>query len=397
MLNKPLARSVLACLKSEPFAVRYWDDTTEIFGQGEDAPLFTLCLKEPDFFAQLSDDMSFGEAFMNGKIDIDGDVGDVIALAIRNSSVLNEQIPALRLWSTLRNRMTSGLAYRSLMRQRNNVVHHYDLGNDFFRLWLDDSLTYSCAYFRSPEDTLEQAQRNKIEHSLAKLHLQPGETLLDIGCGWGALVLWAAEHYEVRSLGITLSDEQMAGASVAIKARNLEGGAEVRLAHYNVLRQEGRTFDKIVSIGMIEHVGKPYLGEFVATVKTLLKPGGLALLHCITTPQDGPPCTWANKYIFPGTYLPSVRELLSYVAAEELQLWDVENLAPHYRLTLDHWSHRFENARETVVAKYGERFARMWWLYLRGTSACFREGTLTVNQILVSNGNPDPELFHTRE
>jgi cyclopropane-fatty-acyl-phospholipid synthase len=284
---------------------------------------------------------------------------------------------------------------RSLKVEKENVARHYDLGNDFFRLWLDESLTYSCAYFHNASDTLAQAQQQKIDHSLNKLRLQTGETLLDIGCGWGSLVLRAAGHYGANVTGITFSEAQHIGANAAIAERGLQETARALLADYGTLPEE-KQFDKIVSIGMMEHVGKENLAKFAHKVAQLLKPGGLALLHLITSVKEGPLNHWLEENIFPGGYIPTLPEIITHLAARDFRVWDVENLAPHYRLTLDCWSERFERVAPEVLAKFDERFVRMWRLYLRASSAAFRAGAVELHQILVSRG-PATGLPLTRE
>jgi cyclopropane-fatty-acyl-phospholipid synthase len=387
MFTKQMMHQVFALANGTPFAVTYWDRTTERFGQGK--PLFTLIFRDEQVLDLFQQDIEvgFGDAYMQGRVDVEGDLADVVALA---SETLHSRqgSPAdglLRLMGRVAKRMGK----RSHRQQKHDVGHHYDLGNAFFQLWLDPSLSYSCAYFRSPDDTLAAAQRQKINHSLRKLRLYPTEMLLDIGCGWGALVRHAAQEYGVQTLGITLSEEQYAYSCQAIEEAGLQEQADVRLAHYQTLAREGRQFDKIASIGMIEHVGKAHLPEFAQAVASLLRPGGLALLHCITTPQEGPFNAWLTKHIFPGAYLPTVPELLGHLAAQNLRILDVENLRPHYRLTLDHWSERFEQHTPEIQEQFGEEFVRMWRLYLRSSSACFREGSVEVHQMLVSKGKTD--------
>lgn len=369
-------------LSGASFAVRYGNGTTETYGSGETQ--FTLHLNDYDILSLIGDDMltSFGEAYMDGRIDLDGDLADLMSLAITSGLMSVTQKTNGFAGSTLR---LAGKV-RSLGHVKENIARHYDLGNHFFRLWLDESLTYSCAYFRNASDTIDEAQRQKVDHSLRKLRLQPDETLLDIGCGWGSLVIRAADHYDVTATGITLSEEQHAGAKSAIEERGLQSKASVRLLDYSALLEEGRQFDKIVSIGMIEHVGKENLSVFVETVEKLLKPGGLALLHLITNVEEGPINRWIEKHIFPGGYIPTLPEIISHLAAHNFRVWDVENLAPHYRLTLDHWSERFELVVPTVLEQFDDRFVRMWRLYLRASSAAFREGVVEVHQILVSRG-----------
>lgn len=366
------------------FAVRYENGETRHYGDGE--PQFTIRFKDDNILGLIGGDMlmSFGEAYMDGRVDVEGDLADLMSLALRSGLISATQTAQGLAGKALR----AADKLRSLQREKENLAYHYDLGNEFFRLWLDESLTYSCAYFRSASDSLEQAQQQKIEHSLRKLRLKPGGTLLDIGCGWGSLVMRAADRFDAQVTGITLSAEQYAGAEILIDASGLRDKARVRLMDYGELAREGKQFDKIVSIGMIEHVGREHLAEFMRDVEKMLKPGGLALLHLITAAKEGPINHWVEKYIFPGGYIPTLAEILSHLSARDFRVWDVENLAPHYRLTLDQWSERFELVVPAVVKKFDERFVRMWRLYLRVASAAFREGVVEVHQILVSRGQP---------
>ena len=395
---------IFALAKTMPFAVTFWDQTTRQYGQG--MPRFRLILYDPAVFDRLKEnfEIGFGEAYMDSLFDVEGDLADLLTAAsetlahiVNVGDGLTKSYP---LMASLAQQFQAVSARhssrRSPRKQTQDVVTHYDLSNDFFRLWLDETLVYSCAYFRSPTDTLEQAQRQKIEHSLRKLRLIPNETLLDIGCGWGGLVIQAAGAHGARALGITLSSEQYSGACQRIHAAGLEERADVRLDHYHALAREGKRFDKIASIGMVEHVCKAHLGEFTQDVAKLLRPGGLALLHMITSPVEGPFSPWLEKHIFPGAYLPTVAEMTRHFADANLHVQDVENLRPHYQRTLDHWSERFEAVAPQVEAMFDARFVRMWRLYLRSSSASFRVGTSAIHQFLVSNG-PTNALPLTRE
>lgn len=385
MSASPVLSKLIEPVREGAFTLEHPDRTMEHYGHG--APQFTVRLRNGRLLDLLSDDplMSFGDAYMNGQVDVEGDLADVVSFAIRNGIAPVSDTPQ-RFADTVRRVASAGL--RSFERRKRDIAHHYDLGNDFFRLWLDESLTYSCGYFRTTSDTLEQAQKQKIDHSLGKLRLQHGETLLDIGCGWGALAIRAASGFGTQTLGITLSEEQHAEVNTVIRARGLQGKAEVRLAGYDTLAREGAQFDRIVSIGMIEHVGKAHLAEFIRSLETLLKPGGLALLHLITGVQARPANGWTEKYIFPGSYIPTLAEMTTHLSERGLQVWDVENLGPHYKLTLDHWSDRFERSVPLIRRKFDDRFVRMWRLYLRASSASFREGVIDVHQILLSRGRP---------
>jgi len=393
VLEKQALNELFGQVLGGSFAVRYKGGETRHYGEGGE-PQFTIRFNDDDILGLVGGDllMNFGEAYMDGRIDVEGDLGDLMSLALKNGLVSAAQTG---IGFAEKARRAAG-KLRSLKREKENIAHHYDLGNDFFSLWLDESMTYSCAYYRRASDTLEQAQKQKIDHSLKKLRLKTGDTLLDIGCGWGGLVMRAAGHFSGRATGITLSEEQYAGANAALADRGLPDKAVVRLLDYAELAEEERQFDKIVSIGMIEHVGKENLAGFFQTLKNLLEPGGLALVHLITGVKEGAVNKWIEKYIFPGGYIPTLPEIIAHLSARDFRIWDVENLAPHYRLTLDDWSERFERSRSQVLEKFDERFVRMWRLYLRVSSAAFREGAVEVHQILVSRGYPK-DLPLTRE
>jgi cyclopropane-fatty-acyl-phospholipid synthase len=396
-LQKQALNGMFSLAGTDPFAVSFWDGTTKQYGAG--TPTFNVVLHNPAVLDRLTADGEVGicEAYMDGLYDVEGDLADFVAMVQLNlrrlsgngttsskpHSAIAGLVPALMV------KMSRQVSSRSKAKQKHDVAHHYDIGNDFFRLWLDETMSYSCAYFRSPEDTLDQAQCQKIDYSLRKLNLSSEENLLDIGCGWGALVLRAAERYGVHACGITLSEEQLAAGCREIEVRGLGHQANVRLCHYAALAREGKQFDKIVSIGMVEHVGKAHLPEFSQVVARLLRPGGTALLHQITSPIEGPFNAWLDKYIFPGAYLPTVPELLGHLAANDLHILDVEDLRPHYQMTLDLWSERFEQHIPEIRAQFGEEFVRMWRLYLRSSSASFRTGTVAVHQVLVSHGVAD--------
>ncbi|HTR89446.1 MAG TPA: cyclopropane-fatty-acyl-phospholipid synthase family protein, partial [Solirubrobacteraceae bacterium] len=280
-------------------------------------------------------------------------------------------------------------------RQGENVRRHYDLGNDFYRLWLDRSMTYSCGYFRREEDTLEQAQEQKVRHILGKLQLRPGMRLLDIGSGWGELILRAGREHGVRAHGITLSREQLAHTRGRIAAEGLEGLVSVELAHYGELRGRER-FDRIVSVGMYEHVGAGNQRAYMGTVGRLLREGGVSLLHTITQFTDRPTNGWIDRYIFPGGRLPTLAGVMELLPGEDFHAVDYESLRRHYARTLQEWYERFERAEERVRRMYDERFVRMWRLYLRGSYAGFAYGELDLAQVVWSKGLSD-ELEMTRE
>ena len=266
---------------------------------------------------------------------------------------------------------------------RRNVAHHYDIGNDLYRLFLDDDLQYSCAYFTDPANSLEQAQADKKAHIAAKLHLKPGQRVLDIGCGWGGTALYLNRVAGVEVLGVTLSEEQLKVARERAEAAGVADRVKFELIDYRSVT--GR-FDRIVSIGMFEHVGAAHYVEFFARCYDLLADDGVMLLHTIGKlgKAAAAPDPFTDKYIFPGYHLPSLSSMAA--ASEQVRLitTDVETLRLHYAYTLRHWLKRTEAAREQIVALYDERFFRLWQFYLAGAIVGFESGTMCNYQIQYS-------------
>lgn len=370
-------------LSGGSLTIQYWDGTWARYGHGE--PHVCLKLHRASVVPRLMLDpeLAFGEAYQRGELEVEGRLDHLIALTAANQA----PVPALveKLFHAAA--LVSRFKPLSMTRNTRDVQHHYDLGNDFYARWLDPTMTYSCAYFRTPEDDLESAQRRKIHHVLNKLVLQPNETLLDIGCGWGGLVRAAASR-GVRTLGITLSEEQARWFEEHPPTSPQSVRAEVELQHYHALAEQNRVFDKIVSVGMAEHVGRHRLPGYIQDVGKLLRPGGLGLIHCITGTIEEPTNPWLVKYIFPGGYIPTLNEMVRELSRQELVVWDVENLGQHYALTLDRWAENFERNVEWVRARYGQEFVRMWRLYLQFSAASFRAEDVYVHQILFSRGKP---------
>ena len=378
-------------LRGGSLAVEFWDGSHATYGAGE--PHVQLKIHRADVVPRLVMDpeLAFGEAYMRGELEIEGRLDDLMKIAAANDAPAPALVNALFHGAALFSRWKP----LSMRRNRRDVSHHYDLGNDFYRLWLDPTMTYSCAYFRSPDDDLETAQRQKMRHVLNKLMLHEGESLLDIGCGWGALVSEATQTFGVHTLGITLSHEQKEWFGQHRGGDANGQNAAVELKHYHELAGSGQRFDKIVSVGMAEHVGRHRLPGYIADVKRLLRPGGLGLLHFISGVKTEPTSPWLVKYIFPGGYIPSLSEVVGQMARQDLVICDVENLGAHYALTLDRWAENFEHNVGWVEARYGAEFVRMWRLYLNFSAASFRCEDTYVHQILFSNGKP--ELPLTRE
>jgi cyclopropane-fatty-acyl-phospholipid synthase len=320
----------------------------------------------------------FGDAYASGRIDVEGDlVAGVIA--------------AYRAVGRLRRAPWRG---HSLRASRANVHRHYDLGNDFYRLWLDDGLVYTCAYFERPEATLEEAQAAKLDYVCRKLRLQPGETVVEAGCGWGALALHMARHYGVRVKAYNLSREQICYAREWAASDGLDRQVEFVEQDYRAI--EGR-YDAFVSVGMLEHVGLNRFDDLGRVIDRCLDPErGRGLLHFIGRDHPGSLNRWIRKRIFPGAYPPTLSQAAERVLQPaRVSILDVENLRLHYARTLSHWRERFEQAVDRVTARYGEPFARAWRLYLAGSEAAFLSGSMQLFQVVFARP-ASPEIPWTR-
>lgn len=379
-MEKQLLHRLFKRAANGSFAITYWDGITEEYGTG-DINCKVILRDRLDYKKLLEDPaLAFGEGYVRGLIEVEGEIEELLKLIYYNQEHFLPSAKALQKAVSLLRRASS------FRKQKTDVQYHYDLGNDFFSLWLDDTLSYSCAYFKSPKDSLFQAQIQKIDHILKKLQLQPGQTLLDIGSGWGWLIIRAAQQHQVKALGITLSDEQHKETKRRIQKLGLENLVTVELMDYRTLAKSGRTFDKVVSVGMLEHVGKANLPVYMEMVDNLLAPAGLSLIHTISHQKEAPVNAWIEKYIFPGGYIPSYRELIWQLPEFNFHLLDVESLRMHYAMTLDHWAKKFEEKVELVKEMYDEEFTRMWRLYLRSCAASFRYSGLDIHQILFSKG-----------
>ncbi|BBO19878.1 MAG: cyclopropane-fatty-acyl-phospholipid synthase [Rhodocyclaceae bacterium] len=369
-----------------PLRLRLWNGREAVLGP---SPIVTFEIKSISALRRLLRPSlaSLGQAYVDGLIDIEGAIDDVIAVAARLSARAGRR------------------ARRAARRVRHTrridaeaIAYHYDVSNAFYRLWLDEEMVYSCAYFRSPDDSLEQAQRAKIDHILAKLRLAPGQRLLDIGCGWGALVMRAAEKYGARAVGITLSRNQHDLARSRVAAAGLADRVDIRLQDYRDVKE---TFDRVVSVGMLEHVGLKNLRGYFAKTRALLADGGVCLNHGITsTDPDSAESPFGGgefieRYVFPHGELPHIGFLLKEMAAAGLEATDVENLRRHYALTARHWSRRFERNGARLREMVGEKRYRIWRAYLAGCAYGFEQDWIALHQVVAvkagdPRGNPLP-------
>jgi cyclopropane-fatty-acyl-phospholipid synthase len=319
----------------------------------------------------LNAQLKFGEAFMEGRLTVeDGSIYDLLELIGANMALAPPH-PMLRMTDFFGRMLRIFWQYNPLWKARVNVAHHYDLSDTLYNLFLDTDRQYSCAYFNHPNEPLEDAQANKKRHLAAKLRLEPGQQVLDIGSGWGGLALYLAQQCDVHVTGITLSVEQLRVAERRAAALGLADRVKFELIDYREV--EGRRFDRIVSVGMFEHVGVVHYPAFFQKIKELLTDDGIALLHSIGR-SDGPGHTnaWIRKYIFPGGYSPAISEVVPVVEKTGLWITDIEVLRLHYAETLRNWRQRFVANRERVKAIYDERFCRMWEFYLAGSEIAFR-------------------------
>ena len=353
---------------------------THTFGPGGE-PAATIRLHDPALYRSLflNPELKAGEAYMDGTLTVDGGIRKLLEVFAHNRDGLRKQGHQKLLKSSLK-RVRRFHQHNIRARAAANVEHHYDLSNDFYRMWLSDDLNYSCAYWPEGTRDLAEAQRRKMAHIAAKLRVEPGMRVLDIGCGWGAMSHFLAEACGAQVVGVTLSSEQLAVA----KARAAERGlaCEFRLQDY---RDVAETFDRVVSVGMFEHVGVRHYLEYFSKISELLSDDGCALVHSIGR-KGGPGTTgaWIRKYIFPGGYSPALSETFAEIEKAGLWVTDCEIWRLHYAETLRAWDDNFQAVRERVVEMFDERFARMWEFYLVVSEFSFRFGKHMNFQIQLS-------------
>jgi len=381
----PLSHMMKAFVQKGSLTVIDAEGKRHIFDGSPDGPQVTMRITDPKLYRTLvtNSELAAGEAYMDGTMRFEegSHLRDFLELfSINRLSLGNYPIQkALRaVKMKFRRKQQSNRQGQA----RQNVSHHYDLGNEFYKLFLDKNLLYSCAYFRSPEDTLEEAQRNKLRLLASKLDLKEGQSVLDIGCGWGDLALYLAALKNVKVTGVTLSHEQQALASERAQKMGLSDRVEFRLQDY---REVPETFDRIVSVGMFEHVGVTHYDEFFSKLNALMPDDGIALIHSIGhMSPPGMASSWLRKYIFPGAYSPALSEVFEVIEQNHLWCMDLEFLRVHYATTLKHWCDRFETNRDSVVDMYDERFARMWEFYLISCEFMFRTGSQLVFHMQLS-------------
>lgn len=360
--------------------ITYPDGTRRIYGD-PDTPPIDITLHDPTLPRRLvlNTDLSVGEAYMDGRLTITGDDLDgFLALATENAAH-GDVLWWRRVSSRLQTARRTFDQWNPAHRARANVAHHYDLSPALYDMFLDDARQYSCAYFTDPDMTLEQAQAAKIHHIAGKLVLQPGMRVLEVGCGWGELALTLARDYGAKVLGVTLSEEQHAYATARAAQAGLSDRVTFQLKDY---RDVPGQFDRIVSVGMFEHVGVPHYRTYFDTIRERLSDDGIALIHTIgRVCPPGHTSPWIRKYIFPGGYCPSLSEVSSAVEDTDLYPCDIEIWRLHYADTLRHWYDRFMEHEDAARALYDARFCRMWRYYLKAAEATFRHNRQCVFQV----------------
>jgi cyclopropane-fatty-acyl-phospholipid synthase len=370
-----LARLLEAC-DNPPIRLRFW--TGEQIDSGSRAPLATVRIKNRRALLRMliNPALYTGDDYSAGHTDIEGDLVGFLVSVLHGV----EAIPARSALGRLVKWMNRPRE-NTLAGSKANIHHHYDLGNEFYRLWLDTArMQYTCAYFPSPDLTLEQGQLAKLDHVCRKLEIRPGDTVAEAGCGWGGLALHMVKHYgaaKVRAFNI--SEEQVKFAREQAKREGLEHRVEYVLDDY---RNISGQYDKFVSVGMLEHVGVEHYTELGDVIHRVLRKDGRGLIHTIGRNQAAPMNAWIEKRIFPGAYPPTLAEMMRIFEPHQFSVLDVENLRLHYATTLQHWLDRFEANAAAIRGMYDERFVRMWRLYLAGSKASFLIGSLQLFQVV---------------
>jgi cyclopropane-fatty-acyl-phospholipid synthase len=377
---------------SPSFSVRLWNGWQWFTGR-EGKSSFTLVVNTPPALLALMiepSELTLGEAFIQGALDIEGDIFAAFSLSeyvLNRPRGLRQQI-----FENITGRLFAVEQWikrgpqHSLRRDRSSVSYHYDRPVQFYEPWLGSSLVYSCAYFRSSGDSLELAQKQKLDLICHKLRLKPLECMLDIGCGWGSLFLDAAMKYQVLAQGITLCREQARVANARIEEAKLNQSCAVEVRDYRDQAKLGASFDKIASVGMFEHVGRTNLPRYFRVVHGLLKPGGVFLNHGIASSQGSLPrrASFIDKYVFPDGQLVTLPQALKAAESAGFEVRDVEDLREHYDLTLRHWVHGLQRNADTLLGFVSQAAYRTWLLYMAGSAAAFRRGDIGVYQVLLS-------------
>ena len=383
-VDRWLARTILRVIGAPRIEFVLWDGEPVRVVQGPVVGRLLFHDRRALWAVARSPSMGFGDAYSSGRIEVDGELFDVLVETFKGlMSVRDGRMQKLlKIWPTATR--TGG---NTLRRAKENIHHHYDLGNEFYRLWLDERMVYTCAYYEQPDFTIEQAQLAKMHHVSRKLALEPGQSVIEAGCGWGSLALHMAEHYGVRVRAFNISAEQVKYARGQAAARGLSERVEFIEDDY---RNVTGTADVFVSVGMLEHVGIERFRDLGSVVDRCLARHGRGLIHTIGRTRPTPNNVWMERRIFPGSYAPCLSEMTDIFEPYDISVLDVENLRLHYRNTCLAWLERFEDVAANVTRTYDESFVRAWRLYLAGAAASFDVGNLQLYQVLFAPyGNND--------
>jgi cyclopropane-fatty-acyl-phospholipid synthase len=373
--DRLLARKLLEICGHPPLRLELWNG--EGYQSSEDSPVARIMFRDRGALYKLvrNPNLHFGDLYSVGRIDIEGDLVKFLESVYKGLSFS----PNLGFLKKFQTHILNRPRTNSLSGSRNNIHHHYDLGNTFYELWLDrEAMQYTCAYFPDPAMTLESAQRAKMDHICRKLQLQPGEHVVEAGCGWGGLAHHMARHYGVRVRSYNISHEQVVYAREQAKAQELDDQVEYVEDDYRNISGE---YDAFVSVGMLEHVGKDHYQGLGDVIDRCLTPTGRGLIHSIGRNKPELMNPWIEKRIFPGAYPPTLREMMDIFEPNDFSVLDVENLRLHYAKTLEHWLARYEQHAEQVEKMYDRPFVRAWRLYLAGSIAAFTTGALQLFQV----------------
>ncbi len=385
-----LVRRLLESVGSPPFALILWDG--QPLQPVPNSPVARIHIRDRGAFYRLllHPDLHFGDDYAAGRIEVEGDLVELLETVDRSRQARHGAgggSPGLTSWLHRPRR-------NSLGGSRQNIHHHYDLGNDFYALWLDREMVYTCAYFPDPSVSLEEAQRAKMDHVARKLRLQPGETIVEAGCGWGSLARHLARDYGVKVRAFNISTEQIAYARERAAAEGLDDRIEYIQDDY---RNVSGTYDAFVSVGMLEHVGTDHYRDLGGVIDRTLSANGRALIHSIGRNRPvGPMNPWIERRIFPGAYPPALSEMTEIFEPLSFSVQDVENLRLHYARTLEYWLDRYDRSQATIRDRFGESFLRAWRLYLTGSISAFRTGSLQLFQLVLTRP-ADNDLPWTRE
>jgi len=379
-LDRWLVQRVFEIIGRPRFTLVLWDGQVAYGAEWNEVPVVTLCDRGVLWRLLVDPELYFGDLYTSGRIRFEGDLARFLVELFDSMSGYGAGNAVRRFLTGL----VHNVVGNTLDRAKHNIYHHYDLSNDFYQKWLDtEAMQYTCAYFPDPEMTLEQAQVAKLHHVCRKLQLQPGDEVVEAGCGWGGLARFMAQHYGVKVRAYNISREQIAFARRKAREMGLEDRVEYIEDDYRNIQGE---YDVFVSVGMLEHVGVKNYSTLGDVINRCLRPDGRGLVHSIGRNKPGQMSSWIERRIFPGAYAPALSEMMKIFEPHDFSVWDVENLRLHYARTLEHWLERFELHTDEVAAMFDENFVRAWRLYLAGSIASFESGVNGLFQIVFARG-----------